>query len=236
MKKKETKDGTKTVALKSKNKKKAIEKAIKNANPLFWIGIAVLVCLFFLTVITAMDFKRDSSPPVRRDFAAAGVPAYNAAGSMNLSICPNCSNTGIPQCFYCGSLMHWDMYRGTYFCGSCGRFGRPFCPNCRTPMNQAYSTGGYQQNFSGGNGFNGAVAMQNVAMTPPPRCIACPNLGQCFPNVAAPTPAGFQMAGFVRGTGSALCLGCGYSMAKNPGIPANSLVCPQCGNRMSTRG
>ena len=29
-------------------------------NPLFWVGLAVLACLIFLTIITMLDFKKDS--------------------------------------------------------------------------------------------------------------------------------------------------------------------------------
>lgn len=133
-------------------------------NPLFWIGVAVLACLVFLTIITMLDLQRDSAPAVRGNTAAVGMPG-NAPVRSTPGICPRCRKRGVPQCANCGQLMGWDFLRRIFICPGCRRAGRPFCPRCRVPMVQ--QTAVFQN--------NGPV--QAAGFAGAPACVICPGCG-----------------------------------------------------------
>ncbi len=128
-------------------------------NPLFWIGIAVLVCLIVLTAISVMDLRSDMQK--MRPVVTPGSKAITAAGTVGLGRCPSCNTTGIPQCFYCGNVMNWDNASNMFNCPGCGRAGSPVCPNCLVPM------------------VNGGVMPRSMAagFGGPPGHVVCPGCG-----------------------------------------------------------
>ena len=208
-------------------------------NPLFWIGVAVLVCLIFIAVISALDLKKDSRPPLGGNLIAMGGPGINGGIQGNqpmtmvpggsLGLCPQCKTTGVPQCFYCGNFMRWQPGQGAFSCPGCGRVGSPLCPSCRIPMGAGgglprAQTPGLQPAAFTGSG-TGMPGQQMAALAPPPGCATCPTFNQCFP-----TPAGVQQAAFTGTQSYMICPGCGYSVVSQPGTQANNMMCPRCNN------
>ena len=107
-----------------------------NKKYLIIIGVGVFICLLILTIISLLDLQRDYTKDT-----LISTQNNQAINTPLIAIrCPNCGNTGVPKCFYCGSAMQWKPSIGQFCCPFCRRVGQALCPTCNTPMQPVNQT------------------------------------------------------------------------------------------------
>lgn len=225
-----------------------------NKNHLIWIAIGVFICLICLTIISLLDLKKDyqKNPMVdnQTTMTAGGQSYYSGVGTV--AVCPNCRATGIPKCFYCGFSMEWNPSTGIYFCPRCLRVGAALCPRCGTSMQPLRKfrvapidpRGNFPPSVQNATPIAGCATCpsrsycqpaagqgQQVAM----HCPGCPlgtpqtpNQQIAWPNTGIPSS---PIAGFGR-PDYLICPNCNYTMPHQFGVPAYTVICPNCGRRM----
>jgi len=192
------------------------------------LGAGVAGCLLMLTVISALDlrkdYKRHASSHANRAKPSPGM----VYASPDTSICPACGMTVVPYCSYCGSQVQWNSAAGRYDCTVCGKYIRVICPDCGVPMKPFYQPlppVGTQLAMPYG-------AADALCMCPSCQTKIVPTCFYCGDHVQWDAAAGNYYCPICKKNIDVICTNCAIPMKPfyKPATPAGAQVAMRSGN------